>query len=248
MLMCFSLVSTCSFLLAPPSSVYRHHSSSSSFVVFAKGRKTDKRKQSSVGGSGFGSTSSSSTSNNNSNKVRTVSGFSGSGTKPLRVAANTFDRLRKEFGKECTNDVYVRSPLNDETTFWFVGKVATCLGPDCQGTFPPTPQEAVLSQKRLILEYAKRELRPQNMAGPYEKSLELWLAPGDSEMDVVQNKITLEKVVGSTSSLPDGFRVADVGYNPEIYVGDEVTKGGLRVTRDTEGRPTKPVFDINESA
>ena len=44
------------------------------------------------------------------------------------------------------------------------------------------------------------------------------------------------------------FRVADVGFNPEIYVGDEVTKGGLRVTRDAQGRPTKPVFEINESA
>jgi hypothetical protein len=53
----------------------------------------------------------------------------------------------------------------------------------------PTPQEAVTSQKRLILEYAKRELRPQNMGGPYyEKALELWLAPGNSEMDVVQTK------------------------------------------------------------
>ena len=57
----------------------------------------------------------------------------------------------------------------------------------------PTPHEAVTSQKRLILEYAKRELRPQNMGGPYEKALEVWLAPGNSEMDVVQNKISLGK-------------------------------------------------------
>jgi hypothetical protein len=111
----------------------------------------------------------------------------------------------------------------------------------------PTPQEAVTSQKRLILEYAKRELRPQNMGGPYyEKALELWLAPGNSEMDVVQNKVTLEKVESTT--LRDGFDVSNVGYNPEIYVGDEVTKGGLRVTRDEQGRPMKPVFEINESA
>jgi len=67
-------------------------------------------------------------------------------------------------------------------------------------------------------------------------------------MDTVQNKVSFLKVEGSTSSLSDGFSVADVGFNPEIYVGDEVTKGGLRVTRDSEGRPTKPVFEINESA
>lgn len=215
-------------------------------LAAAKGRKFNKKKTSSNSGGGFAS----STSSNNNSQVRSVSGFTGSGTKPLRVAANTFDRLRKEYDKDCLNDVYVRSPLNDESTYWFVGKIARCLEKqDCQGTCVPTPQEAVLSQKRLILEYAKRELRPQNLGGPYEKALELWLAPGDSEMDTVQNKVTLEKVEGSTSkSLRDGFSVADVGFNPEIYVGDEVTKGGLRVTRDSEGRPTKPVFEINESS
>lgn len=85
------------------------------------------------------------------------------------------------------------------------------------------------------------------MGGPYyEKALELWLAPGNSEMDVVQNKVTLEKVESTT--LRDGFDVSNVGYNPEIYVGDEITKGGLRVTRDEQGRPMKPVFEVNESA
>ena len=212
----------------------------------AKGRKTTKKKKNSSGGSGFGSPSSTSA---NNNKVRSVSGFAGSGTKPLRVAANTFDRLRKEYDKECCHDVYVRSPLNDESTFWFVGKIARCIDEQrLEGSSVPTPEEAVLSQKRLILEYAKRELRPQNMGGPYEKALEIWLAPGDSELDTVQNKVTLEKVEGSTSNLSEGFSVADVGFNPEIYVGDEVQKGGLRVTRDSEGRPTNPVFEINESA
>jgi hypothetical protein len=67
-------------------------------------------------------------------------------------------------------------------------------------------------------------------------------------MSVVQNKIKLEKVKGSTSNLREGFRVADVGFNPEMYVGDEIQKGGLRVTRDEEGRPIKPVFEVNESA
>lgn len=42
------------------------------------------------------------------------------------------------------------------------------------GTCYPTEEEAILSQKRLILEYAKNQLRPQNMGGPYSKKLELW--------------------------------------------------------------------------
>ena len=185
-------------------------------------------------------------------KVRAVSGFSGSGTKPLRQAANTFDHLLKEQTQDdivsCVSDVYVRSPLNDKSLFWFVGKVARCtIADNLKGTSLPTEQEAVISQKRLILEYAKRELRPQNMGGPFEKGLELWLAPGNSEMDVVQNKVSLVKVEGSLSTLADGFHVGDVGYNPEIYVGDEIQKGGLRVVRDEQGHPIKPVFDVNEA-
>lgn len=116
--------------------------------------------------------------------------------------------------------------------------------PDLQGTNVPTTMETILSQKRLIFEYAKNQLRPQNFGGPYSKELEIWFAPGDTEMDVVQNKISLEKVVGSTMDLSEGFSVKDVGYNPEIYVGDEQKDGGLRVKRDENGHPVKAVFEI----
>lgn len=222
-------------------------------------KKKNKKNKKTGGGGGFGAASSSSSSDGNANnnaKVRSVSGFQGSGTKPLRVAANTFDTLRQAYGEEACHDVYVRSPLNDESTFWFVGKVARCMDLEkCEegsdgAAVVSTPQDAVISQKRLILEYAKRELRPQNMGGPFSEGLELWIAEesGDREMDAVQNKISLEHVKGSLSSLSEGFHVANVGYNPEIYVGDEVTKGGLRIVRDEEGKPVKPVFDINESA
>jgi hypothetical protein len=209
----------------------------------------------SSGGGGFGAPTRSADNSNNNAKVRAVSGYKGSGTKPLRIAANTFDRLRKEYDEDACHDVYVRSPLNDASTFWFVGKVARCTDMDklVEGNDAtksvPTPYDAVISQKRLILEYAKRELRPQNMGGPFSEGLELWIAerPGDREMDAVQNKLNLEHVTGSLASLSEGFHVANVGYNPEIYVGDEVTKGGLRIVRDEEGKPVKPVFDINES-
>ncbi|KAG7357393.1 hypothetical protein IV203_002081 [Nitzschia inconspicua] len=174
-------------------------------------------------------------------QVRSVSGHRGSGEKPLRQAANTFDAIRKDHGAECTNDVYCRSPLNDKETFWFVGKIAV------RPNTAATPKQAVLSQKRLILEYSKRELRPQNLGGKYSDNLELWIAPGDSEMDAVQNKISLVRVDGSTADLVPDFSVKDVGYNPEIYVGDEREKGGLRIKRDDEGRPIKPVFDVNQS-
>lgn len=241
-----------------------HHPSLTKQTRLHAKKKTD----SSGGGGGFGGAtnkkSSSKAAPADPSKVRSVSGYTGSGTKVLATAANNFDRIRKLFGKTGTTDVYVRSPLNDESVFWYVGKVIRMITdeeakadvnnsnwrPDTTtenelvGTVYPTETEAILSQKRLILEYAKNQLRPQNMAGPYSSALELWSAPGDSEMDVVQNKITLVKVDGSSKDLRDGFHVKDVGYNPEIYVGDEKEKGGLRVVRDVEGKPVKPVFDI----
>ena len=123
-------------------------------------------------------------------KVRTISKNSpGAGTKPLRTAANTFDKIYKQHGKPCAHDLYVRSPLNDASTFWFVGKIARQIDESqCSGTTVPTLQEAVLSHKRLILEYAQT-LRPQNLGGPFSKGLEVWTAPGNSELDVVQNKV-----------------------------------------------------------
>ena len=178
----------------------------------AGGKKAVSAKGFGGGGGGFASAASQ-TSNKQQQKTRSLSQHApGAGTKPLRNAANTFDKLRQDYGKDCTNDVYCRSPDNDVETFWFVGKVA--VRPDTAAT----PDQAVISQKRLILEYCKSELRPQNFAGKYASTLELWLAPGDSEMDAVQNKVSLTKVDGSLSDLADDFNVKDVGFNPEIYV------------------------------
>lgn len=196
-------------------------------------KPSKKSKSGGGGGGGFGSKPSASARADPS-KTRTVSGYTGSGTKVLASAANNFDRIRKLYGKEATTDVYVRSPLNDETVFWFVGKVIRMIEVDgneggeheLAGEVHPTESEAILSQKRLILEYAKNQLRPQNMGGPYSKNLELWSAPGDSEMDVVQNKIDLVPIGGTSRDLREGFNVNDVGYNPEIYVGEEKEKGG----------------------
>jgi hypothetical protein len=199
-------------------------------------------------GGGGGGASSSSNDNRPTKKksVRTVSGHAGSGTRVLSAAANCFDRIRKMHGKDATTDVYVRSPSNDERTFWFVGKVIRMVdvfandgdGDDgdgdggasskskkskssLAGTVYPTVSEAMISQKRLIFEYAKSELRPRNLGGAHSVDLELWTAPGDSEMDVVRNKVALDRVVGSMKDIRDGFDVNDVGYNPEVRERDD---------------------------
>ena len=226
-----------SFTATTTSVLTRHLSCDGSVLLWAKKQQNKGKKTatSTGGGGGFGAKPVVST----NSKVRSVSGHAGSGEKPLRQAANTFDAIRKENGKECTNDVYCYSPLDDEETFWYVGKIATRPGTAA------TPLQAALSQKRLIFEYSKRELRPQNLGGKYADTLQLWLAPGDSEMDAVQNKCSLTKVEGTTKDLLPEFSVKDVGYNPEIYVGDEREQGGLRIKRNPEtGEPVKPEWEV----
>ena len=192
-------------------------------------KKTDKKRRTSSGG-GFGTVE------------KVVSGgFTGS--KALRKATNNYDRLKQEADEnlDYCRDLYVRSPLNNEKLFWFVGKLI------CDPKSELTLQQVALAQKRLILDYAKLKLRPNNFGGKYAGTLELWLAPGDSEMETVQNKVSLERVTGSSADLPPDFDRDSMGYNPEIYVGEEIEKGGLRVERDENGKPTKPVFDVNQS-
>jgi hypothetical protein len=261
------LDSTASFVLEPSSSLgissqSRVHTATGSLVatkpsfatsLFAKkvrkssGSSSNDKKTAPATG-GFGSPSAAAVSASSSQgKSRGISGRAvGAGSKPLRQAATTFDSLRKEQGASACHDIYIRSPDDSRTTFWFVGKIARNIESDKH--YIPTPAEAVLSQKRIILEYAKQHLRPQNFGGKYALNLELWLAPADSEMDVVQQKVSLEHVKGSVADLSDDFSVLAVGFNPEIYVGDELNKGGLRVELDEEGRPTKPVFEVNNSA
>jgi hypothetical protein len=234
---------SCGFVvLQSPSRIVTNQSPIIRTELYAKKQQRKKTTTTSSSGvSGFGSSTSGGSSLQG--RVRSISstGQAGSGTKPLRQAANNFDALRKEYGKECCHDLYCKSPLNDPELLWFVGKIAV------RPNTAATPQQAVLSQKRIILEYSKTKLRPQNFGGKYASTLELWLAPGDSEMDVVQNKLALEKVKGSATDLSEDFSIVDVGYNPEIYLGDEVAQGGLRIKRDENGEPVKAPFEINES-
>jgi hypothetical protein len=165
----------------------------SKIALYATKPKQGKKQKKKASGGGFGvAVKITGKAAASEGKVRTVSGVTGSGTKPLRIAANTFDAIRKKYEAASTSDVYVKAPLNDPKTFWFVGKVNRRLDIDDEelvGLSVPTEAEAVLSQKRLILEYSKTKLRPQNLGGPFAKDLEIWTAPGDSEMDVVKNLV-----------------------------------------------------------
>lgn len=73
---------------------------------------------------------------------------------------------------------------------------------------------------------------------PYRGSLELWTAPGDSELDVSYNRPNIvfqkmERIVEGSRAIKKHF----VGFKPEIYDGDEE---GFRTWRTEDGRAAKP--------
>jgi len=61
-------------------------------------------------------------------------------------------------------------------------------------------------------------------------------------------QVNLTKVEGTPQEdIPDGFSLEDVGYNPEIYMKDELQKGGLKIKRDQEGKIVAAPYKINQS-
>lgn len=137
-----------------------------------------------------------------------------------------FVAIREAGGKELTNDVYIREPNTE--VFWFVGKVARVSD--------VTLAQAVSRQWPLI-ETHGANLRPIELF-PGRGSLEIWCAPGDSEMEVAYNnpdlvftKMTRE--VDGANAVKNSF----IGFQGEMYEGGEQ---GFRTWRKEDGTPAKP--------
>jgi hypothetical protein len=137
-----------------------------------------------------------------------------------------FLAIREAAGAELTNDLYCRDPKSN--IFWFVGKVARVSD---------VPVEQVVSRQWSLIKTHAANLRPIELF-PGRKVLELWSAPGDSEMKVVYNEPDLifikmdQEVEGA-----DAINKMLIGFQGELYQAGEE---GFRTTRLEDGRPAKP--------
>eukprot|EP00584_Thalassiosira_punctigera_P018379 CAMPEP_0172552212 /NCGR_PEP_ID=MMETSP1067-20121228/43690_1 /TAXON_ID=265564 ORGANISM="Thalassiosira punctigera, Strain Tpunct2005C2" /NCGR_SAMPLE_ID=MMETSP1067 /ASSEMBLY_ACC=CAM_ASM_000444 /LENGTH=248 /DNA_ID=CAMNT_0013340139 /DNA_START=77 /DNA_END=823 /DNA_ORIENTATION=- len=143
-----------------------------------------------------------------------------------------FESIKAVAGKDLTNDVYARNPETD--TFWFIGKVAHVSD--------VSVEKAVARQWAMVEEHSAR-LRPAELY-PKWGSLQLWVAPGDSELDVAYCKPEIKFVqmfrdVGGASEV----RNIEVGFQGELYENDEE---GFRTIRTNDGEPVKS--EIQSSA
>lgn len=139
-----------------------------------------------------------------------------------------FVAIRETGGAIMTNDVYARDPGTD--IYWFCGKVARISDVSLE--------RAVARQYALVEEHSCR-LRPLEL---YKKrgSIELWTAPGDSEMGVAYNRPNIQFVKMKRCNEVDGaeaVRNIEIGFQGEMYDSDEE---GFRTCRTEDGLPMKP--------
>jgi hypothetical protein len=139
-----------------------------------------------------------------------------------------FVAIREAGGSTVTHDVYCRDPSS--STFWFCGKVASI-------TDIPV-RTAVSRQWPLIEEHAVR-LRPMELF-PKRGLLEIWCAPGDSELDVAYNRpsIRFERITRPSNYDKEWMKTKTtvIGFQGEIYNKNEE---GFRTLRNDDGTPMK---------
>lgn len=144
----------------------------------------------------------------------------------LRQSKN-FAAIKGAGGVELVNDVYARDP--EDQVFWFIGKVARISD--------VTIHQCIARQYALIEEHAAR-LRPLEL---FKKvgSIEIWLAPGDSEMDVAYNRPSCQFIGPMSREVEgsDAVKNSFVGFQGEVYLDGEE---GFRCLRKDDGSPLKP--------
>lgn len=142
----------------------------------------------------------------------------------IRQSKN-FQRIRSAGGKDVVSDVYIREPETE--VFWFVGKIARISA--------VSTAKAVARQWHMIERHGCN-LRPVELM-PHRGKLELWAAPGDSELDVAYNRpscqfLKMKPEIEGVSIIKSHA----IGFQGEVYENEEE---GFRTWRTDEGMPAR---------
>mmetsp|Transcript_42835 Transcript_42835/g.48673 ORF Transcript_42835/g.48673 Transcript_42835/m.48673 type:complete len:217 (+) Transcript_42835:94-744(+) len=140
---------------------------------------------------------------------------------------NTYYQIRESMGEDiedCIRDVYGKAyPQNQ---FWYIGKLAFTSG---------TVSEAVALQRQwnLLQEHGSR-LRPVELGRAFGR-IEIFIAPGDSEVDVSNNEMPLKRIPRppkDTITEIQKVSLKEIGLNLEIVTNNGL---GFRVDRSPSG-------------
>jgi len=139
---------------------------------------------------------------------------------------NTYESIRDVGGLECVRDVYARNAPQQEC--FFIGKLAFTSG-------TVTEEAAIHRQWNLLQEHASR-LRPVELGRAFGR-LEIYTAPGDSELAVSQNEVPLTRMtrplVDDEADHPNrDISLMEIGFLSEVVTDRGV---GFRVRRAPNG-------------
>jgi hypothetical protein len=145
----------------------------------------------------------------------------------VKRSHENFLSLRNIGGKGVCNDVYAKSPLQKEEV-WYVGKIAKVSDVSLE--------DCIARQWNLIETHATN-LRPIELY-PHRGNLELWTAPGDTELDVAYNRPEMKmqkmkKYALTAQQLKNNM----IGFQGEVYQEGEE---GFRSWRKEDGSPARP--------
>ena len=145
----------------------------------------------------------------------------------IKRQLENFAAIRQVAGKDMCNDIYVRE-TNSEV-FWYVGKTAR---------ISDISVEQCVARQWPLIELHAANLRPIELF-PNRGKLEIWTAPGDTELDVAYNRPTLIMTqmqrVGVDGS--DDVKSNFIGFQGEVY---ERGEEGFRTWRTDDGKPARP--------
>ena len=133
-------------------------------------------------------------------------------------------------------DVYARMPPSDglaSDRLYFVGKVIAEVA---------DASASLATQQLLVREHA-RLYQPSIFGGSTDEEIELWLAPGNTEVRVAQNELSLRRWVAPPTDveLP---AVGACGFEPETLPPPQqgASVEPFSVRRDAEGQPIGAAF------
>lgn len=144
-----------------------------------------------------------------------------------------FEKIKVIAGKDLVNDIYCRDP-DDGTTYWYVGKIARISDVSIE--------KAMARQWSMIEEHSAR-LRPTELYPNWGK-LQLWVAPGESELDVAYCKpdLTFVQMQHEVEGANE-VRNVEVGFAGELYEDNEE---GFRTRRTDDGKAVKSEIQQQE--
>jgi hypothetical protein len=146
----------------------------------------------------------------------------------VKRSHENFLSLRNIGGKDLCFDIYGKSPLPNNEEVWYIGKVAKVSD---------VSLEDCIARQWNIIETHATNLRPIELYSQ-RGSLELWTAPGDTELDVAYNRPELIMTkMEHYEVTPDQLKNNMIGFQGEVYQEGEE---GFRSWRKKDGSPARP--------